>query len=274
MLRQIEKEYGDNVRHELDQAYDSLRDLLHASSSNGSNGIPLEQSADPIDGLQTEGVEYDQHVRELAFDKRARPKDRTKTEEELALEEKEALETAERQRRKRMLGLDDNDSNDEAGSRKRRRRGDDDLDDDFDDGEESDWADVGPTLQGADMKSDDAESIDRERASSDSGEDSDDGQEDFEVSSNEEHQDVNSSVQIPKSSAELPYTFPCPSSHQELLSLLQDVEDKDVPIVIQRIRTLHHTSLAPDNKSKLQVCSLVVFAHHFTSISGLLSRPH
>ena len=30
--------------------------------------------------------EYDQFVRELAFEKRAKPKDRTKTEEEIALE--------------------------------------------------------------------------------------------------------------------------------------------------------------------------------------------
>ena len=45
-------------------------------------------------------------VRELAFDKGSKPKDRTKTEEELALEEKEALEKVERTR---MLGRNETD---------------------------------------------------------------------------------------------------------------------------------------------------------------------
>jgi len=39
--------------------------------------------------------EYDRIVRELAFEKRARPTDRTKSEEEIALEEKEKLEKLE-----------------------------------------------------------------------------------------------------------------------------------------------------------------------------------
>jgi hypothetical protein len=39
--------------------------------------------------------EYDKIVRELAFEKRARPTNRTKSEEEIALEEKEKLERLE-----------------------------------------------------------------------------------------------------------------------------------------------------------------------------------
>ena len=39
--------------------------------------------------------EYDRIVRELAFEKRARPTDRTKSEEEIALEEKNKLEKLE-----------------------------------------------------------------------------------------------------------------------------------------------------------------------------------
>ena len=71
--------------------------------------------ADSTDAVSTklaadnkhEDINYDQHVRELALDKRAKPKDRTKTEEELALEAKEALEKAERKRLQRMMGEDD-----------------------------------------------------------------------------------------------------------------------------------------------------------------------
>ena len=35
---------------------------------------------------------------------------------------------------------------------------------------------------------------------------------------------------------------------------LSDLDDEDVPTVVQRIRTLYHTSLGADNKFKLQVC--------------------
>jgi nucleolar protein 14 len=54
-------------------------------------------------------------VRELVFDQRSKPKDRTKTEEELALEAKIALEKAERQRIRRMNGEDDDESSEERG---------------------------------------------------------------------------------------------------------------------------------------------------------------
>lgn len=57
---------------------------------------------------------------------------------------------------------------------------------------------------------------------------------------------------------ELPYTFPAPEDHEEFLEIIDGVEDKNVPIIVKRIRTLYHTSLAPDNKLKLQVrCSFM-----------------
>ena len=52
---------------------------------------------------------------------------------------------------------------------------------------------------------------------------------------------------------ELPYTFPCPETHDEFLEIVEDIDDADVPTVVKRIRTLHHPSLAEDNKFKLQV---------------------
>src|ERR1700733_3292232 len=118
LRRQMEREQEDNLRHELDQDFDTLRSLLYAPdpSSTGSNSVPLgrirEDTSKPglfttvVKPPGTEEQDYDTHVRELAFDKRAQPKDRTKTEEELALEEKETLEKAERKRRRRMLGED------------------------------------------------------------------------------------------------------------------------------------------------------------------------
>lgn len=285
----MEREHEDNVRHQLDEDFDVLRDLIYAPdpSSTGSNSVPLglRRGADAqptVLTLPVQSEDYDQHVRELAFEKRAKPKDRTKTEEEIALKEKETLEKAERQRQRRMLGLEESDSEDDGkGSRKKRKRGADDLEDDFVD-EEDQWDGLGAGL-GQDINGRNQE-LDLE---DDNGNDDDDGNEQGEDDEDEEsgpddvddgdewssdpesyseaeagkHEDLvlaPESTQLkPKkkevATKELPFTFPCPSTHEEFLSIVDDVDEKDVPTVVKRIQTLYHTSLSPENKFKLQV---------------------
>jgi len=282
----MERDANDNVRHELDDQFAALRDLIYAPdpSSTGSNSVPLgvrEPAAKPVpstdpvvEKLLSGGGEYDQHVRELAFDKRAKPKDRTKTEEELALEAKEALEKAEKRRRKRMLGLPESEDEDESEKGKgKRKRGADDLDDDFDE-DLGEYEGLGVGLQqttgsltgeGSDDDSEDEESSqdrseDEDEVQSE-GEvsDSDDEEEDSEVEG--EHELLAGPSTMPRSKSkgkqavkqELPFTFPCPGSHEEFLEIVDDVDDEDVSTVVQRIRALYHTSLAADNKFKLQV---------------------
>ncbi|EGO02218.1 hypothetical protein SERLA73DRAFT_104611 [Serpula lacrymans var. lacrymans S7.3] len=314
LRRQMEKEQGENIRHQLDQDFDTLKSLLYAPdpSSTGSNSIPLGVSRKPLpqDNATTEErpieVDYDQQVRELAFEKRAKAKDRTKTEEEIALEEKEALEKAERQRKRRMLGEEEDGSDeDEAQGRKKRKRdrGGDDLDDDFHEAEE-DWAGLGSGLgEGGTRIGNDEVSVhsDSEDDSEDNGEGKEgEGEEEAEESDNEEVDDDEMSegeegeltelttrrksrTSEPSTfSKELPYTFACPGTHEEFLEIVEDVEDEDVPTVIQRIRTLYHTSLAADNKFKLQTLATVLVDHvlyiaspptpRFTLLSSLL--PH
>lgn len=278
----MEREQEDNIRHELDQNFDSLRSLLYAPdpSSTGSNSVPLGRIREDIPKTNTtiappvtDDVDYDTHVRELAFDKRAQPKDRTKTEEELALEEKEALEKAERRRRRRMLGEDQSDSEADDGKAKgkgkgkrKRERGADDLDDDFQ--EEEDGLGVG---LGADIKvTSDEESegsIDNEEDESESEEEtegdeselSDDSNEDSEAEEGEQNDlttSGNSLNQSTKKINELPFTFSCPGTHVEFLKIVEDLQDDDIPIVVKRIRALYHPSLAPENKFKLQVSTV------------------
>lgn len=267
----MEREEEDNVRHELDQEFDSLRDLIYAPdpSASGSNSIPLGAAPKPIE-IESHDLDYDQRVRELAFDARAKPKDRTKTEEEVAMAEKEALEKAERRRRKRMLGLDESDSEAEDGrSRKKRKRGGDDLEDDFDNDE--DWNGIGAglgdqtpavtaededTSASGDEEDGEEGDDDEEEASDDNGSDSGQDEEESEVEG--DHQALVASAKPSKRKSkapdkELPFTFPCPATHEELLEILDNVDNKDVPTVMQRIRALYHTSLAPENKYKLQV---------------------
>jgi nucleolar protein 14 len=258
---------------------------------------------------------FDQYVRELAFEQRAKPKDRTKTEEELATEEKVRLEKAERRRVRRMDGLPDYDSEEENAARRAKRaktRGGDDLEDDFDN-EDEELGALGRGLAEEGAAAEDEE--DEEEGSEDDGDEEDDEDPDEEDASDEEgsrDEDADSQfdfgedaddpeaeagdqeelvaskpgrrkalVRAPK---ELPFTFPCPQTHDEFLEIVEDVADSDVAIVVQRIRALHHPSLAEDNQFKLQALAGVLIDHilyvaspptpHFQVVSGLLPHLH
>lgn len=312
--RQAQQEEDEHLRHELDQELDSLRSLLYAPDPSaapqvGENGgeaekrVPAPLAAVPTQDKEQD-QEYDQFVRELAFDKRAKPKDRTKTEEELALEEKEALEKAERQRLRRMRGDEESDSEAEDGRKgKKRQTGGDDLDDDFMDEDEG-WG-LGTGLgAGAgendgsieDEGEEEEEDGDEEVSESEEDEDASDEQDEGMISESEaedagEEGEEEALVSIAKkakkkSSAtkkkELPYTFPCPTTHDEFLDIIEDVDDSDLPTVVKRIRAVHHPSLAEDNKFKLQNLTGVLLEHilyvtsppspRFTILSPLI--PH
>jgi nucleolar protein 14 len=295
----MEREQEDNMRHQLDLEFDNIRSIVYApSSGTGSNSVPLGpiRQPPPLTANVEASVEaYDQHVRELAFDQRAKPKDRTKTEEEIAMEEKEKLEQAELKRRKRMMGMDDSSDEDEGKSRKKRKRekGGDDLEDDFDH-EHTEWNTLGAGLgdeqaESSDNESDgseeDAEGTDegvdeseteicerqrglREEQAEGGDNESDGSEEDTEGTDGDvdeseteigERQELVAKQRLAKGKSkvvtgnELPFTFPCPESHDQFLDIIEDVSEKDVPKVVQRIRTLYHPSLGPENKFKLEV---------------------
>jgi nucleolar protein 14 len=274
MRRQMEKEQEENIRHELDQDFDSLRTLLYVPDPSHIDNDSSAKLPAPASANDEDTMDYDKQVRELAFDKRAKPKDRTKTEEELALEQKEALEKAEKQRRSRMLGQDlsDSDDDDAGGRRRKRPRGGDDLDDDFMEGESFGGLGAGLGVEpGSDAsgsdEGEDGGGEDSDEEHSDEEVDFDAFGEDNQESSNDEAFDVEEedttgagtkqkaqrSSGTLKAAQELPYTFPAPESHDEFLELVEGLPDSDVPTVVQRIRTLYHHSLGPENKLKLQV---------------------
>lgn len=245
----------------------SLRSLLYTvDSERSANEVKLDTA---VEAPGADDQEYDKAVRELAFEQRAKPKDRTKTEEELALEEKQALERAERKRQRRMRG-EDSDIEDESGRRKRLKQiGGDDLEDDFysEEGFGPGLQEEAPDGSSEDGEDDEGEGEDGEPEDGLEVEYDDDGEGDGDDTESEAEglgvaEDGDDAELVPKRKGktgklsvdeELPYTFPCPESHQEFLDILEDVEDEDVPTVVHRIRTLHHPSLAEDNKSKLRV---------------------
>ena len=271
MRRQMEKEQEESMRHELDQDFDSLRTLLYAPDPSSMTDDTSAKLPAVTPANDEDSMDYDKQVRELAFDKRANPKDRTKTEEELALEQKEALEKAEKQRRLRMLGQDEGGTDDEdtSGRRRKHPRGGDDLDDDFmEESFDGLGVGLGMELGGNASESDEEDGggvNDSDEEPSDEGSDLDGFGEDNQLSSAEESdleeeettetrtKRKTRSSQTLEATQELPYTFPAPKGHDEFLEILQGLPDSDVPTVVQRIRTLYHHSLGPENKLKLQV---------------------
>ncbi|EIN11075.1 Nop14-like protein [Punctularia strigosozonata HHB-11173 SS5] len=287
--RQLEAQENADLRMELDQEFDALRSLLTAASATA-------QEAGQI--LEKKDADYDAAVRSLAFDQKAKAKDRIKTEEELAAERAEELEKAEKRRLRRMQGLEEESGDEEGGFKARRRGGQgDDLDDDFVDEEgvpglgaglgdevEFDAGDEDSSQENDDEEDSDQDGEEEEDADADDDEDD----EDPEASDGSEPeariaaQRMASKGKSKSKSSELPYTFPCPSTHEEFLDIIENIQDEDVPTVVQRIRTLYHPSLAEDNKLKLQDLARVLVDHilhiaqppasRFPLISSLL--PH
>jgi nucleolar protein 14 len=302
------------LRDELDEDIHDLRALLTESAPRPSTaslpsagpsriGPPVAES----DGNGDLDANYDQFVRELAYDARAKPKNRTKTQEEMAVEEKELLEKAEARRLRRMRGEasgDEDEDGEGAGGRAKRRktkksRGDaDDLDDDF----EEDL--LGPGLTREDIENmrdeqededddeedDDGEGDDDEDQDEDEDEDEDEERdEDEEVSEMEDlddeapelisvDEDDFESGLVRKSKAkaatkgktrEIPYTFPCPANIEEFEDILEGLGDEALPTVVQRIRALHHPSLAQGNKEKLQVSPFHSVLHNTLIRAGV-----
>ncbi|MDA4133591.1 MAG: nucleolar 14 family protein, partial [Thaumarchaeota archaeon] len=59
----------------------------------------------------------------------------------------------------------------------------------------------------------------------------------------------------------VPYTFPCPQTHQGLLDITETLPIAKFPVVVQRIRTLYHPRLDSKNKERLATFSRVLVQH-------------
>jgi nucleolar protein 14 len=301
----MSRQQDDDLRLQLDNELDSIRGLLFTETPDTL--LPLEAatlrtkaSDEPLlESVTTAGPSkvpkataskrddtFDQYVRELAFDQRAKPKDRTKTEEELALEEKARLEKAERRRVRRMEGAEDYDSEDDAAYNAKgpQQPAGDDLDDGFMPDDTlgalgnglSEHPPIGSHDDGVvtDEDEEDEEDTDEDEDASGSENDGLHGSEDEDKENmDDEDRDSTASEQqalvavkrkparAAPSHRELPYTFECPESHEAFLEIVENIKDSDIPTVIQRIRALHHPSLAEDNKRKLVAFTGVLIDH-------------
>ena len=282
--RQQAKEDDDDLRAELDKGLPDLYSLLR-----GNPKIPRERQTSPppnvgmnpdrmalLNGknrLQAD-KEYDERLRQMAMDQRAKPTTRTLTAEEKLDQEAERLEALESERLRRMEGepeiddpevremlqetdVDNNiNSEDENtfglgyGLLGRSRKPTLDVEDEDEFIVEDDLIASASDVDVSDYESgeqlnkpnddDDKELIQGLHSKdNDSRENLENGRiEDDTLKPNEPHDD-------------LAFTYECPETHGELLNITTEVTIEDLPTVVQRIRALYHPKLASDNKVKL-----------------------
>lgn len=255
-----------------------------------STALPIASTSTerpaPAEPLPKDDDPYDSYVRMLALEPRAHATDRLKTPLELAQDAAKALREQEEARLKRQRGEEEGDE-DKAGKKGKRKPQGDDLDDDFlMEGEGSEFEDegLGKGLEGgfgAQVIEDISEDEDEDEEG-DEDEDEESGDDESETEENEDlgFDDMEDDVEEegetgaleslvvsdepavtgprPRQAsgkAELPFTFPCPTTHTEFTTLLatSGIAEADTATVVKRIRVLYHPGLGEANKGKLQV---------------------
>jgi nucleolar protein 14 len=136
--RQAAKEEDYDARHELDKELPDIREALgaFAMAIERKNQAPVKpvgkvpvihpDRMNLMNGTaEPKKDDYDIDLKKLATDGRAKPADRTKTEEEIEEEEANRLKELEESRMKRMMGLEDEDDEEPPQDRKHKSQDED-----------------------------------------------------------------------------------------------------------------------------------------------------
>ncbi|TKA83743.1 hypothetical protein B0A55_00082 [Friedmanniomyces simplex] len=254
---------------------------------------------DGMDRAQAD-KEYEKRLRELAQDTRAKPSERSKTAEEKAKEEAERLKDLEERREKRMRGeqvSDDEDGQERGAVDVGAAEGNavDPLGNEevVDDAEEFGFASAvaepkGKVKEKVQHVDEDEFDFDVDLVASASEAELSDGESDADDASvaeettqaNQERDeedefvkgilgganatpiaDPNTRTKTPNEGGTLAFTYPCPRSHTELLSIVDSLPLQQLSTVIQRIRALYHPSLSATNKDMLSDFSRALVDH-------------
>ncbi|PYI26108.1 rRNA maturation protein [Aspergillus indologenus CBS 114.80] len=297
--RQKAKEDDDDLREELDKGLPDLFDMLRGVKPPPKPEPPKDDLAamNPERAAILQGKtpddaekEYDQRLKQLTFDKRSAPTDRTKTAEEQAEEEAQRLKTLEEERLRRMRGEESSESEADVTEEDEDEDEDGEGSDDesvFDDAKAFGLQQPTETVTRPELGVEDEDDfiIDDDlvetRSDVSLSFDEDEDMESGEGSEEEEDEDEQddeliNGLSIPglddgnataaangakEVSDGLAFTYPCPGSHEEFLEIIKDVPMQDLPTVIQRIRALHHPRLHSDNKTKLSRFAGILVQH-------------
>jgi nucleolar protein 14 len=264
--RQAAKEDDEDLRDEIDKETANIQELLRGMGKrpppapvSDSAGMNPERAAllNGTSKLEAE-KEYDKRLRQLALDRRAKPTERTKTEEEIAAEKAKLQKEREEKEQRRMQGLpESSDEEDVAASGSEDEEEENPLglgiptqkasselgvedEDDF-------LIDDDLVASGSDLEPLEDDSSEEE---AEDGEDDNDDAEFLQGILTEEESKhpeflTGANSQLPGSSDSLK----CPETHDELLEITKGVND--LPEFVKRIRTAYHPKLGAENKAKL-----------------------
>lgn len=302
--RQQAKEDDDDLRAELDKGLPDLFALLRGTSrpsvpvqTADPNGLMNPDRAALLNGKDRSQAdkEYDERLRQMVFDQRSKPTERTLTEEEQLHLEAQKLKELEERRLRRMKG-DQDDSSQDNEEREQAPQNNKDLGSDEEDvfglgsgipnpvqarelgAEDEDDFVIEDNLVGSEseLAASDNESYDG------SSENSDDEYDDQEFVHGLMSTDdvgraglVNGSIQGSLLSTEdnaLAYTYPCPQNHKDLLLITEKLSLENLPTAVQRIRALYHPKLNSENKAKLATFSGVL-VDHISYLAKLSQKP-
>ncbi|KAI5775723.1 NOP14 [Gulo gulo luscus] len=261
--RQAQREGALELTEKLDQDWKEIQTLL-------THRTPKSENRDKKELPKPDA--YDMMVRELGFEMKAQPSNRMKSEEELAKEEQERLQQLEAARLRRMRGEDEG-----SEARKPKHLSADDLNDGFvldkDDRRLLSYTDGKMSIEeeqsreAGDGKSEEEQGEDLSEEDPENSSDPD-GHSDLESDMDSEEdcgQPDGEPRQAPGEGTtsighrdreaarnQLPYTFAAPESYEELKSLLSGRTREEQLVVVERIQTCNHPSLAVGNKAKLE----------------------
>ncbi|KAJ5339119.1 RRNA maturation protein (Nop14) [Penicillium brevicompactum] len=291
--RQQLKDDDEDLREALDKELPDLFEALRGlkapakpeapkqdfSEMNPERAALLEQSQN-----MNPEKEYDQRLRQLTFDQRSKPTDRTKTEEEKVEEEAERLKKLESDRLRRMRG-------EELSDEEADNMDMDELPEDEDESEIDDATHFGlpaypmPTDSRPDMGVEDEDDfvIDDDLVETNSNASLEIGESDIEEDSSDDESEgpdgedelingmtlptdetaaASAAIEVnQESNGKLAFTYPCPKDHESFLAIVKSVPVEEIPTVVQRIRALHHARLKPGNKDKLGRFAEILVQH-------------
>jgi len=271
--RSNEKLEKEEMTEKLDEEFSNLQKRIS----------PLIRTKTIIT-TKDENDDYDVTVRTLAYEIRAHPTERLKTEEETAMEEKQKLERLERERLRRMkmdtpidkkslklpsgdaleeeedtmtmnasvFSLNEKEAYDKESNEVELSNGNDLIEDQEENQNEDDESEDDEDRKEALLESEDTmdRSLENEEESN-------------ETSENEETEKVEeeNGGLVRNEDDTIPYTFEVPNSHKQFLEWVKNRSASQLELIIQRIRACNHLALAQDNKLKLQEFYSILLKH-------------
>ena len=304
--RQQAKELDEEETEQLDK---ELAGLLAVMKKGPKSRSGFERQTLPPNAQSTETTTisrldpskdqiYDRRLKELVLDRRSKPTERTKTEEEKAVEEANRLRLLEDQRLRRMKGDDDADQNEDLVDGTIEKSNDQvlDLNDagvfGFGPGiaetrnspitgleDEDDFLLESGLVASDDVDSELADSVmglgseeDSVELNSEIDVDAEffDG---METGLSEGEGELHVGNRLHPDNNGIPFVYPCPQSHDELLEVIKDLPVEKIPIIIQRIRHLYSVDLKSENKVKLGLFATVLVEHLIHLSNQTRERP-